>query len=128
MFLIFGESSKSKFQRICDDVIADSYRYRVGTGCYKGNKEYSIIVQKEVGQPEVEFINDGLRIAQRNNQECVLLVSDKGWGNLLYPTEDGFDAKDIGIIKRVTSNAAMKYDGYSCFGQDYFVFELPQEV
>lgn len=122
MYIIFGSEKRSVFQKMCDMINEAGYKYRLGTGCYKGTNELSVMMH-QTGEPEFQFIQDGLRIARATNQESILLVSDKGTGTLLYPEGDDFRTEDIGVIKQVSATQARTYQAYSNFGLNYFVFE-----
>lgn len=122
MFCILGESSKVKFQKICDQLDEAGYTKRIGDGRYKGVIELSVIVSQS-GEDEYTFIQDMSRIAKAAEQESILLVSDKGAGTLMFPHKDGsHEFEEIGIIKRITQEEAFKVPNYSHFGQQYFVF------
>lgn len=122
MYVIFGIPQKSKFQLLCDDLRADGYNIRIGQGEYKGVKEHSVMVQKD-STPESDFIQDCLMLARKFKQECILLVSDKGLGTLVYPKGDEVTHEDIGIIKPVDYIEAKMRGSYSYFGGIYFIFE-----
>lgn len=122
MFCILGDSSKVKFQKICDQLDEAGYTKRFGNGRYKGVAELSVIVSQS-DEDEFTFIHDMLRIATAAEQESVLLVSNLGMGTLLMPHKDGnHEFKEIGLIRRITPEEAFKVPNYSHFGQEYFLF------
>lgn len=122
MFCILGESSKVKFQKICDQLDEAGYTKRIGDGSYQGTKELSVMVTQS-GEDEFTFIHDMTRIATSVDQESILLVFDKGTGTLLFPKKNGVhEFKEIGTITEVTLTEALWYD-YSHFGDKYFIFK-----